>query len=70
MLAYIYIYIYIYIIRVTLKLLSDAVACKWLKPILSVVGRVLNSGEVLTSVFLPSCARLSSKFVSLTNIAI
>ena len=29
--------------------------------ILSVIGRVLNSGELLTSIFLLSCGRLSSK---------
>ena len=60
MLAYIYIYIYIYI-RVTLKLLSDGAASIRLKPILSVIGGVLNSGELLTSIFLPSCARPSSR---------
>ena len=56
-----YIYIYIYILRVTLKLLSDGVAYIRMKPILLVIGRVLNSGELVTSIFLRSCARLSSK---------
>ena len=46
-----------------LKLLLNGVACIRLKTILPVTGRVLNSGELLTGirVFLPSCARLSSK---------
>jgi len=52
---------YVYILRVTLKFLSDGVVCVWLKTILSVIGRVLNSEELLASIFLPSCTRLSSK---------
>jgi hypothetical protein len=58
--GYIYIYIYIYILRVNLKLLSDGVSCICLQPILSVISRVLNSWEPLTSIFLPSWARQSS----------
>jgi len=40
--------------------LPDGFPCICLQPILSVISRVLNSGEPLTSIFLASCARLSS----------
>ena len=47
-----------------ISLLSNGVVCIKLQPILSLVGRILNFGELLTSIFMPSYDRLRSNLCS------
>ena len=61
MVAYIHIYIYIYIRRKTEALFTCG--CLYMDEAnIANFRRILNSGELLTSIFLPSYERLSSMF--------